>query len=259
LREWAAGLGPCRSGCTYLNFTASHDGIGVRPLECLIKEEEIEELIQTIRSLGGLVSSRSCPDGTEKAYELNITYFDALKDLAYPQDVDRQIERFICSQTIMLGLQGIPAIYFHSLMGSRNNYEGVRKTCQNRAINRARFQDEELRKLLSDPKSITARVFSAYIGLLKKRRNEPVFHPEASQEILDLPDELFGFVRRPLKDGTGDVYCIHNVSDREQRICLSGLDNSLKSVKMVNILNDAELEDEVILRPYQCCWLKALA
>ncbi|WP_457571883.1 sugar phosphorylase [Desulfovulcanus sp.] len=259
LREWAAGLGPCRSDCTYLNFTASHDGIGVRPLECLIKEEEIEELIRTIRSLGGLVSSRSCSDSTEKAYELNITYFDALKDPKQPQDVDRQIERFICSQIIMLGLQGIPAIYFHSLMGTGNNYEGVQKTGQNRAINRARFQDEELRELLSDPKSVTARVFSTYTGLLKKRRSEPAFHPDASQEILDLPDEVFGFVRRPSKDGAGDVYCIHNVSAREQRICLSELDNGLKNVKMVNILNGAELEDEVILRPYQCCWLKALA
>jgi sucrose phosphorylase len=258
LREWAAELTAPGPRCTYLNFTASHDGIGVRPLEGLVKEEEIEELVQTIRSLGGLVYCRSCANGVERPYELNITYFDALKDPKQPQDVNRQIDRFICSQTIMLSLQGIPAIYFHSLMGTGNNYEGVQKTGQNRAINRARFQDEELRKLLSDPKTVTSRVFSNYIDLLRKRSQEPAFHPDAVQEVLDLPDELFGVVRRAiLRNGeTRDIFCLHNVSDKEQRIRLPDLDGTLKGKKMKDIISNIVMEDDVYLSPYQSCWLK---
>ena len=33
LTEWAKNLAPPPKGCHFLNFTASHDGIGVRPLE----------------------------------------------------------------------------------------------------------------------------------------------------------------------------------------------------------------------------------
>ncbi len=259
LREWAAGLEECCAGCSYLNFTASHDGIGVRPLEGLIKDEEFEDLIQIIRSLGGLVSCRSCADGKEVPYELNITYFDALKDARQPENEGLQIKRFICSQVIMLGLQGIPAIYFHSLMGSKNDYEGVQKSGYNRAINRARFQNEELRRLLADSSTTTAKVFAAYTGILKTRRNEPAFHPNARQRVLDLPDELFGFVREPLHGHKSNVYCLHNVSANQQRFCLSDIDKDLGRAKVRDILSGALLEREVVMEPYQCCWLKVLA
>jgi len=33
LTQWAAGLQPAPDGCAYFNFTSSHDGVGVRPLE----------------------------------------------------------------------------------------------------------------------------------------------------------------------------------------------------------------------------------
>jgi len=31
LTHWASGLEPPPAGCTFFNFTASHDGVGVRP------------------------------------------------------------------------------------------------------------------------------------------------------------------------------------------------------------------------------------
>ncbi len=33
---------PAPLGCAYLNFTASHDGIGMRPAEGLLAEPEID-------------------------------------------------------------------------------------------------------------------------------------------------------------------------------------------------------------------------
>ena len=39
LREWASTLAPPAKGCHFLNFTASHDGVGVRPLEGISAQE----------------------------------------------------------------------------------------------------------------------------------------------------------------------------------------------------------------------------
>ncbi len=137
LTQWLQNISPPEN-CTFFNFTASHDGIGLRPLEGLISEKELENLVQTIQDLGGLVSYRQEKD-TQKPYELNITYFDALKDPEDKDNISLQIQRFLCSQAIMLSLQGIPGIYLPSLFGTSNYYEGVEKNKQNRSINRPIF------------------------------------------------------------------------------------------------------------------------
>ncbi len=78
LTEWASQLAPPPKGCSYLNFTASHDGIGVRPLEGILSPDEVRQLATKIEGRGGHVSMRSGTDGKEVPYELNVTYFDAL-------------------------------------------------------------------------------------------------------------------------------------------------------------------------------------
>jgi len=45
LTQWASGLGDLPEGCTYLNFTASHDGIGLRPLEGLVESDDLEHMV----------------------------------------------------------------------------------------------------------------------------------------------------------------------------------------------------------------------
>ena len=83
LTEWASHLAPPPRGCSFLNFTASHDGIGVRPLEGILSQEEILDLAEKVEARGGLVSMRSLEDGSEVPYELNTTFFGAL---AEPED-----------------------------------------------------------------------------------------------------------------------------------------------------------------------------
>ena len=39
---------PAQQGTTYFNFIASHDGIGLRPAEGLLKEEELSTLTDTM-------------------------------------------------------------------------------------------------------------------------------------------------------------------------------------------------------------------
>ena len=48
LTQWATNLAPPPTGCTFFNFTASHDGIGVRPIEGLLPKSETDRLIQHV-------------------------------------------------------------------------------------------------------------------------------------------------------------------------------------------------------------------
>ena len=46
--RWLANLTAPPPGTTYLNFTASHDGIGVRPVESLLPAERLEKLVEAV-------------------------------------------------------------------------------------------------------------------------------------------------------------------------------------------------------------------
>ncbi|MEM9187232.1 MAG: sugar phosphorylase, partial [Planctomycetota bacterium] len=146
IRAWLANLADPPPGCTFFNFTASHDGIGLRPLEGLVSDERLAAIVEHARVRGGKVNMKRNPDGSESPYELNITYVDALApSLMNPPPpegegaTERHARRFLSSQAVMLALRGVPAPYFHSLVGTQNDYAGVEATGQNRRINRHKY------------------------------------------------------------------------------------------------------------------------
>ena len=49
---------PSQLGTAYLNFIASHDGIGLRPAEDFLSDEDIEALIGLMKNSNGQVSYR---------------------------------------------------------------------------------------------------------------------------------------------------------------------------------------------------------
>ena len=59
LRQWLTDLAAPPAGTTYLNFTASHDGIGVPPLESLVPADRVERLVEAVQARGGLLSQRT--------------------------------------------------------------------------------------------------------------------------------------------------------------------------------------------------------
>jgi len=255
LTGWAAGLVPPSKGCTYLNFTASHDGIGVRPLEGLLDSVEIAALVDKVRECSGLVSSRVMGDGEEVPYELNITYFDALRQVNGEDDSELHIARFLCSQAIMLSLQGVPAIYFHSLFGSSNNLSGVEETGRNRVINRARFDDGFLREMIADEATVIGRVFKRYKELLNKRRSHPGFHPDVPQQVITcLEDNLFGLVRNVTN---GDnLVCLFNVGATVHTIDLAVIGNyTNNNLNFFDMMAGKGVAETVRLGPYGFCWL----
>jgi sucrose phosphorylase len=250
---WLTRLKPAPAGATFFNFTASHDGIGVRPLEGLISAERFAGLIEAIRARGGLVSTRRMADGRDHPYELNITYFDALGEPS-GGDSELHVRRFLASQAVMLALRGIPGVYLLSLLGASNDVAGVRETGQARRINRHKYERSELAQMLADPARPPRRVFEGYRRLLAVRTRQPAFHPDADQSVWNtgLP-WLVALVRTSL-DGHQRILVLANVSRERQTLTLtdeweSGASRDLLSGRVLPHGSAVELA------PYEVLWL----
>lgn len=248
-------LGDPMPGCTYLNFTASHDGIGLRALEGLLSHNETEDLINSMRSFGGFISMKANPDGVDTPYEINISLFDAMQGTRRGPD-QWQVERFILSQVIMMSLQGIPAIYLHSLLATPNDLRGVEVTGRTRSINRKRWPVEELSAALDNVSTPQHMVFTRLKQLIGVRRRYGGFHPDSPQKILKTDSDLFALYRTDFKTGKR-LLCIFNVTAANQPIQLekkSGLGKSHWHDLVEGKPLDSELS-AVKLLPYQFLWL----
>lgn len=255
LRDWAAHLAPPPKGCYFLNFTASHDGVGVRPLEGILPKDEVLSLAREIEGKGGQVSMRSMPDGSESPYELNVTYYSALSD---PKQSELGEARFLCSQALALSLQGIPAVYFHSLCATPNNHEGFSETGRARTLNRKKWQLGDLEGMLGKKNTTGSRVFDWYVTTLRKRASAPAFHPDAPQEILELGDSLFGLIRTS-QDSNQSIICLFNFLPEAYPVQdMSLLNEWFPSRKAKDLISGGEINwgaDNLVLRPYQPLWL----
>ncbi|MFP4026641.1 MAG: sugar phosphorylase [Candidatus Brocadiia bacterium] len=216
LSEWADGLEDLGENATYLNITATHDGIGMRPTEGLLSEEERRELVQLAYDHHGDVTGKRNSDGTISPYELNLNYFDAVNHPDADESLERQIDRFMVSQAIPLCFRGMPGIYVQSLLGSRNDLEAVEKTGRARSINREKLDRGILEAELDRPDSPRHRVFGRYMHLLELRQRESAFHPDAEQDVLDFGPEIFA-VRRHNTETDETILALHNVTEREQQ------------------------------------------
>ncbi|QJR79390.1 alpha-amylase [Alteromonas pelagimontana] len=255
LKSWMMSMPPAQNGTTYFNFIASHDGIGLRPAEGLLSDEEISTLVHTMQSFGGKISWRASAHGQQKPYEINITLFDALQGTANGPD-KWQVDRFICAHAIMLGMEGMPGIYIHSLLGTSNDYEKVANTGQNRSINRRRWDYGELETLLDSPHSQHHKVLTRMSQLIRIRKAQPAFHPNATQFTLQLGNKLFGYWRQSL-DRKQSIFCINNISDEEQAVLLSDI-NLIGTDVWINLITREEITDVggfIQLKPYQTLWI----
>ena len=211
LTRWAQSLVLPSSQVAFFNFLASHDGVGVNPARGILTGEEIEALVASTATAGGFVSCKIMPDGSELPYELNINYLDMLSPPVARERVELAAGRFLTAQAIMLSLQGIPGIYFHSLFGSRGDPAGAESSGIKRRINREKLARISLESELRDRGSLRARVFQGYRELLRRRRAQPAFSPAADQVVLELDPRVFAVLRRTA-DRSHGVLCLHNVS-----------------------------------------------
>ena len=246
LTKWAKSLEstPLNKGNTYFNFLASHDGVGLRPIEGLLSNEEKNFLLENVIVNGGRISYKPNTDGSKSPYELNISYIDGITDPTKDKAV--RYKRFIVSQAIMLSLQGVPGIYYHSLLGSENWYEGVNSSRINRRINREKLDFEKLTEELKDESSLRYMVLSKYKEILRIRGNHSAFSPYASQNVLNLSSSLF-VIERYNEITNERIIVIINVTDK-----VIELD---KSIKGRDLLSSEQSELISTIDPYQVAWI----
>lgn len=253
LTAWAQSLGQTGEQVTFFNFTASHDGIGLRPATGLIPDEAVLALAERTRQHGGQVSYKTNADGSESPYELNITYFDAINPPQLTQDNPEQaIARFMVSQAIMLALRGVPGIYFSSLFGERNWQAGVQQTGRARTINRRKFQRDALQATLNDETALPTQIFTRYQHLLHIRTTQPALHPLSTQTIHDLSPAVVAIER-----GTDEtrLLALHNVTAERVTVALPVTGNWHDL-----LAGDAAPYTQLLtLAPYQICWLVPVA
>jgi len=256
LKTWLMSMPPAQMGTTYLNFIASHDGVGLRPTDGLLDEDEKQRLINTMESFGGKVSYRRTPDGKDQPYEMNIALFDALKGTAERGADHWQLQRFICAHTVMLALEGIPAFYIHSLLGTENDYDRMENTGRFRSINRSQWQIDHLESQLAEPQNHHHRVFMELKRLIAIRRRQPAFHPNATQFTLHLGLQLFGFWRQSMRRDQS-IFCIYNVTDQGQEVSLAEI-NLIGTDSWRDLISGMAIDDlsgSITLKPYQSVWL----
>lgn len=250
LSNWARGLTLESPDTTFFNFTASHDGIGVRPLEGILPPEAVNEtLAEAAKANGGQISYKNNPDGTQSPYELNITYVDAMR-VPGRKDDPQQPKRFLASQSIQYALPGVPATYVHSLMGTHNWYAGLEQTGRARTINREKLDVDNLVAELDNPESFRARVFTPYTHMIRTRTRQPAFHPNADFEILGLDPRVFGIKR---SSSAQTLWAVTNITPQSVGIDLSARGAAGKKKDLISgaTVDASSFE----LAPYQFMWL----
>lgn len=255
LRQWLMSMPPAQNGTTYFNFIASHDGIGLRPAEGLLSDEELAALIGTLQRFGGRVSWRALEGGEQRPYEVNIALYDALQGTVSGSD-SLGLQRFVCAHAIMFALEGIPGVYIHSLLGTRNDYQRLEHSGHNRAINRHQWQWPALEAELADPDSPHHQVLVQLQALLRTRGRQPAFHPNATQFTLQLGSAMLGFWRQS-QDRRQSIFCVSNVSNQACELNLRDL-NLIDTDSWRDLITGeqfAEVDHTLTLQPYRSVWL----
>lgn len=245
-RDWLSGVEAPGEDICFFNFLASHDGVGVRPVEGILKEHDVSVLINSCLNNGGKVSYKSNPDGSEVPYEINCNYLSLL--CGTEGDLGKGIKRFLLAHAVMLAMPGVPGLYFHSLAGSLNDIDGMMNTGHNRSINREKSDLQSLEKELNDAGERRHQIFHRLKMMLSVRTAEKAFHPFGSLEILDSPDGTLLFEKRWQKHS---IYMAGNFTEEEQRI-------KMKEGDFLDAMSGETVSTELVLEGYGYRWIKPL-
>ena len=240
LKKWANSLVLPGDKVCFFNFGASHDGIGVRPVDGILTQNELQTLVDEAKTNGGVVSYKNNSDGTASPYEINCNYFSLLKGTD-----DHGVKRFILSQAIILAMPGLPALYFHSVIGSENYLAGVEKTEQNRTINREKLNAESLIPDLTTQGNLRNTIFTEIKNLINTRSKNSAFHPLSGFDFPDFGDGLFAIRRW---DKNQKVLCLFNLTNKAKQV------NNLGHAE--DLIENCNWEGSMRLNPMQFRWLK---
>ncbi|HAS1309030.1 TPA: sugar phosphorylase [Enterobacter bugandensis] len=246
LCQWAGSLALPSTKTTWFNFLASHDGIGLNPLRGILPESEILALVEKLQQEGALVNWKNNPDGTRSPYEINVTYLDALS--AQNSSDDERIARFILAHAVLLSFPGVPAVYIQSILGSRNDYEGVERLGYNRAINRKKYTAGQVDLELNNKNSIRHKIYSRLSEFIAIRRGESAFHPDAQAFFESMDEQILKIVR--VAENGERITALFNFSNNVHTV----YGDTLTGMELLS--GQAVSGKELTLNPWQVMWIK---
>jgi len=259
LSQWADSMAPHSDTATFLNFLDSHDGIGLLGVKNILSQEEVDRLCKRAADHGGFISYKTSEDGSEVPYEINMTWYSALNKKQDGDALGMQIKRFLASRAIALVLQGVPAIYLHSLFGTHNDHEAVEATRENRVINRAIVDCRSLLRSLKHPKSKKYRINEGLGKMIQARSKRRAFHSNGPQKILSLSPAVFAVMRTsPEQDQR--VLTLTNVTRSRCKVAIPLKDLGGVEGAWRDLLSEKEFRTKrnllsIILQPYDVLWL----
>ena len=259
LAAWARTLAPVSDTATYFNFLSSHDGVGLLGARDILTEDEIAALVERTAAHGGFVSYRSNGDGTQSPYELNITWYSALNREGVGEPQALQVARFLAARAVALALQGVPGIYLPTLFGAKNDTDAVLAGAEKRSINRRTFDEASLMRLLDNRQAWVSQVARGMRRLIRRRIEQPAFHPNASQRVIDAGPSVFALLRE--RPDAQRLLALTNVTARDAHVRVP-VEDIVGAALWRDVLSGARYQssDGVLafpLRPYGVAWLSA--
>ncbi len=243
LNKWICDWPELPETTTLFNFTASHDGVGLRALEGLMNENRIKDLLINCEKRGGLVSHRRLSNGEDKPYELNISWWSAMEDPG--RDSNRfQYERFLLTQLLVMSLKGVPAFYLPALLASENDIKSFSMTGQRRDLNREKFKSENLSAVFKNPESNANKNLRYLRNAMDIRASLPQFHPKSEMKCLSKSRGDIVVIKRGV--GLNAVFTIHNMTENKVNYRF----NDLELTKLIN--NDLIMKDYLTSNKYNC-------
>lgn len=212
LTRWARSLEYPSPATTYLNILDTHDGIGLPGVANILPPEEIEFLVQQARQHGAFISYRTTEHG-DAPYEINSTWYSALNMDNAGEERAFQVKRFTASRSIALALRGVPGVYFHGLIGSRNDVPRALRTKSKRDVNRSVLDEAYLERNMVEPGSKLYLIGDHLGRLLEMRVRHKAFHPNGDQRVLSLSGSVFS-VLRSSPQGDDHILALTNVAAR---------------------------------------------
>lgn len=259
LVKWLSSQPQLQANTTFLNFIASHDGIGLRPVETHLSDQEQKDLLTLMASFGGKISTRSIHNHQNRPYEINISLWDALKGTVESGPDLHQHQRFICAHAIMLSLKGIPAFYIHSLLSTENDYDRRDRLNSLRAVNRHVWDKTALTDHLRDPESHHHQVLEALKTIMELRKKQPAFHPDADQMVMPSESGLLILVRRAGMENDQRITCVYNIENRTRDLCLSDIfEPVIETITDLTTGKPHGRNDRISFEPYAFAWLETV-
>ena len=260
LAEWASNLKTLSNTTHFFNFLDCHDGIGLMGAKNILRKQDIDFVIKRAKQHGGFISYKTGQNSTEEPYEINITWFSALNHENNDENIDFKIKRFIASRTIALVLQGVPGIYLHSLLGTRNDIEAVQKTDSKRAINRKILNSKAITKALKNPSSKISQINQELGKLITLRTKQRAFHPNGDQKIFMTSPKIFTVLRTSPEEDQ-HILTLTNITSKICDIKLSLSEVGIEDAHWYDLVSGKEWlfenqELNITMKPYDVIWLE---